>query len=89
MCIFNNICKVNTLVMCTNDVNWTAIYLFSLISSIPLIMQNQAMCILEVKAIYVKPLKDINICCYKCHVELDMLKVGLNFLKDPKKGMHE
>ncbi len=51
MCIFNNICKVNTLVMCTNDVNWTAIYLFSLISSIPLIMQNQAMCIPEVKAV--------------------------------------
>lgn len=28
-------------------------------------------------------------CCCKYHVELDMLKVGLNFLRDPKKGMHE
>ncbi len=75
--------------MCTNDVNWIIDYLFSLISSIPSRMQNQAMCIPKVKSYYIKPLKDKNICCCKYHVELDMLKVSLNFLRDPKKGMHE
>jgi hypothetical protein len=51
MCIFNNIYIVNTLVMCTNDVNWITDYLFFLISSISLKMQNQAMCIPEVKVV--------------------------------------
>jgi hypothetical protein len=37
----------------------------------------------KLKPYYVKPLKDKNICC------CNMLKVSLNFLKDPKKGMHE
>jgi hypothetical protein len=37
--------------MCTNDVNWITDYLFFLISSISLKMQNQAMCIPEVKVV--------------------------------------
>jgi hypothetical protein len=34
-----------------------------------------------------KFLKDKNVCYCKFHVGLDLLNLGLNFLRDPKKGM--
>lgn len=42
---------------------------------------------LKMKAYFVKALKDRNTCC-KYHVELCMLKVGLNYMRDGKKGLH-
>jgi hypothetical protein len=42
----------------------------------------------KLKPYHVQPLKDRNVCCCKYHVELDMLKFGLNFLKGSKKGIH-
>jgi len=43
---------------------------------------------LKMKPYFVKALKDRNTCCCNYHVELDMLKVGLNYMKDGKKGLH-
>jgi hypothetical protein len=37
---------------------------------------------------YVKPLKDRNVCCCRYHVELDMLREGINYMRDARKGVH-
>jgi hypothetical protein len=37
---------------------------------------------------FVKQCKDNNVCYYKYHVELDLLRQGLNGLKDGIKGAH-
>ncbi len=37
---------------------------------------------------FVKPCKEKNVCCYKYHVELDMLRQGLNNIRDVKKGIY-
>jgi hypothetical protein len=36
----------------------------------------------------VKSFKDQTIYCCKYHVELNLLKGGLNSMRDPKKGVH-
>lgn len=40
------------------------------------------------KPYFVKPCKERNVCCYKYHLELDMLRQGLNNRRDVKKGAH-
>jgi len=40
------------------------------------------------KPYFVKPCKKRNVCCYKYHIELNMLRQRLNNMKDVKKGAH-
>ncbi len=51
-------------------------------------MQHQTCNIPKNQPYFMKVLKDRNTCCCKYHVELDLLKVGLNYMKDGKKGLH-
>lgn len=42
----------------------------------------------KLKPFFVKKCKDRNVCCCKYHVELDMLREGLNAMRNAKKGVH-
>ena len=42
----------------------------------------------KLRPFYVKPLKDRNVCCCRYHVELDMIREGMNFMRDARKGVH-
>jgi hypothetical protein len=37
---------------------------------------------------YVRPLKDRNVCCCRYYVELDMLREGINNMRDARRGVH-
>ncbi len=51
-------------------------------------MQRQAPNIPKNQPYFMKVLKDKNTYCCKYHVKLNMLKVGLNYMKDGKKGSY-
>jgi hypothetical protein len=71
--------------MCINDVIGLQTNFFLWFQTTHLECSIKQRAFQKVKPYHVQPLKDINVCCYKYHVELNMLKFGLNFLKDSKK----
>lgn len=38
----------------------------------------------NLKPWYVKPLRDRNVCCWIYHVEMDLMRIGLNTLQEEK-----
>ena len=42
----------------------------------------------KLKPYFVKPCNERNVCCCRYHVEIDMLREGLNRIRDARKGFH-
>jgi hypothetical protein len=51
-------------------------------------IQIQERAFVKLYPFYVRPLKDRNVCCCHYHVELDMLREGMNNMLDARKGVH-
>lgn len=43
---------------------------------------------MKLRPYFVRPLKDRNVCCCRYHVELDMLREGINNMRDARRGVH-